>query len=74
MESEIEGPGVVGRPPVKWMNRVEEYMSERREGGRGRFHHERRECLNRENWRRFCRGHPLMGSSRREQGVRALGR
>ncbi|MCP5003018.1 MAG: hypothetical protein GY941_03575 [Planctomycetes bacterium] len=73
-KSEIEGPGVRGRPPVKWSNRVEEYMNERGVGGRGGLHHGRREYLDRENWRRFCRGHPLRGSSRRERGVRAIDR
>ena len=28
-ESEIEKSDVVGRPPVRWINRVEEYVRER---------------------------------------------
>ncbi len=28
-ESTTEGKGVRGRPPVKWINRVEEYWRER---------------------------------------------
>ncbi len=31
-ESRIEGTGVKGRPPVKWINRVEEYWRERLDG------------------------------------------
>ncbi len=73
-KSEIKGPGVRGRPPVKWSNRVEEYMNERVAIGRGGLHHGRREYLDRENWRHFCRGHPLRGSFRRERGIRAIDR
>ncbi len=31
-ESTTEGRGVRGRPPVKWINRVEEYWRERKSG------------------------------------------
>ncbi len=31
-ESTIEGRRVRGRPPVKWINRVEEYWRERESG------------------------------------------
>ncbi len=61
-ESKIEGRGVRGRPPVKWINRVEEYWSERT-GGRG-LECAERECLNRETWRQFCHSQPLGGGSR----------
>ncbi len=56
-ESTIEVRRVRGRPPVKWINRVEEYWRER-VGGRG-LECDERECLNRETWRQLCRGHPL---------------
>ncbi|KAK3893665.1 hypothetical protein Pcinc_002527 [Petrolisthes cinctipes] len=72
--SEVVGPGVRGRPPVRWQNRVEEYVKERNMRGRGGLEQVRRECWNRENWRHFCPGHPLEGSSRREQGVGAIDR
>ncbi|KAK3893161.1 hypothetical protein Pcinc_003002 [Petrolisthes cinctipes] len=72
--SEVVGPGVRGRPPVRWQNRVEEYVKERNMRGRGGLEQVRRECWNRENWRHFCRGHPLEGSSRRERGVGAIDR
>ncbi len=39
-ESMIEGKGVRGRPPVKWINRVEEYWRERG-GGRSLEYAER---------------------------------
>ncbi len=61
-ESTIEGRGVRGRPPVKWISRVEEYWRERA-GGRGMECTER-ECLNRETWRQLFRGHPLVVGSR----------
>ncbi len=32
-ESRIEGRGVKGTPPVKWMHRVEEYWREREWAG-----------------------------------------
>ena len=57
--SEIEGRGVRGRPPVRWLNRVDEYCRERSEwvtknkGGKA--------CLDRVRWRSFCCGHPLEG-------------
>ncbi|KAK3889856.1 hypothetical protein Pcinc_006182 [Petrolisthes cinctipes] len=69
--SEVVGPGVRGRPPVRWQNRVKEYVKERNMRGRGGLDQVRRECWNRENWRHFCRGHPLGG---RERGVRAIDR
>lgn len=61
-----------GRPLGRWKDRVREYLNERcvREGaGFGRA---RRECMDRERWRLFCRGHPLRGRYRRERAVRAI--
>ncbi len=56
-ECTIEGRGVRGRPPVKWINRLEEYWREReRAGGRGMECTER-ECLNRDTWRQLCLHH-----------------
>jgi len=73
-KSTIDGTGVRGRPPVKWENRVEEYMRERNRGRMQGLGYARNACQNRNNWRHFCRGHPLGGSSRRERGVRAIDR
>ena len=73
-ESEIDGIGVRGRPPVRWENRVEEYMRERNQGRMQGLGYARHACMDRSNWRLFCRGHPLGGSSRRERGVRAIDR
>ncbi len=50
-ESTIEGRGVRGRPPMKWINRVEEHWRETA-GGRGMECAER-ESLNRETWRQL---------------------
>ncbi len=58
-ESTIEGRGVRGRPPVKWINRVEGYWRERA-GGRD-LECAGRECLNRETWKQLCHGHPPCG-------------
>ncbi len=60
-ESAVEVGGVRGRPPVKWINRVEEYWRERA-GERG-LECTERECLNRETWRLLYCGHPLGGGS-----------
>ena len=57
--SEIEGRGVRGRPPVRWMSRVEEYYRERNGRGMNGLQGARRACLDRGSWRSFCRGHPL---------------
>ncbi len=46
--SEIEGGNVRGRPPVKWRDRVQEYVSERGEGFLGNLEQARRECQDRE--------------------------
>ncbi len=59
--SEIEG-GVRGRPPAKWRDRVQEYVRERGEGSLRNLEQARRECLDRETWKLFCRGHPLVGA------------
>ncbi len=56
-ESTIEGRGVVGRPPVKWINRVEEYWR-KRVGWLG-LEYANRECLNKETLGQLCRGHPM---------------
>lgn len=69
--SEVEEPGVRGKPQVKWENRVEEYMRERGSGG---LNQTKRESWHREKWRIFCHGHPLWVSSCREQGIRVVDR
>ncbi len=62
--SEIEGGNVRGRPPVKWRHRVHEYVRERGEGSKRNPEQARGECQDRERWRLFCRGHPLVGVPR----------
>ncbi len=62
--SEIEGENARGRPPVKWRDRVHKYVRERGEKALRNFGQARRECLDRESWKLFCRGHPLVGASR----------
>lgn len=47
-ESQIRGQGVAGRPPIKWINRTEEYL---KRGERVCVNDVKRECINRENWR-----------------------
>ena len=60
-KSSIEGVGVRGRPPVKWQDRVQEYVRERGVNGMRGLEQARKECKDRNRWRLFCRGHPLEG-------------
>ncbi len=62
--SEIEGGNVRGRRPVKWRDRLQEYVRER--GGRAlrNLEQARGGCQDRERWKLFCRGQPLVGASR----------
>ncbi len=46
--SEIEGGNVRGRPPVKWRDRVQEYVRERGEGSLRNLEQARQECQDRE--------------------------
>ncbi len=63
--SEIEGGNVRGRPPVKWRDRVQESVRERGEGYLRNLEQVRGgECQDRERWKLFCRGHPLVGAPR----------
>ncbi len=48
--SEIEGGNVKGRPPVKWRNRVQEYVRERSEGSLRNLEQARGECQDRQRW------------------------
>ncbi len=50
--SEIEGGNVRGRPPVKWRDRVQEYLRERGEGSLRNLEQARRVCQDRERWKR----------------------
>ncbi len=62
--SEIEGENVRRRPPVKWRDRVQEYARERGEGSLRNLDQIRKECQDRERWKLFCHGHPLVGAPR----------
>ncbi len=68
--SSIEGTNRRGRPLGRWKDRVKECVSERGVRGNG-LEWARRECMDRERWRSICRGHPLRGRFRGEQGIRA---
>ncbi len=72
--SESVGPNIRGRPPGRWRDRVKEYLCERVATRGRRLDQAKRECLDRERWRLFCRGDPLGGRSRRERDVRAIDR
>ncbi len=72
--SESVGPSSRGRPLGRWRDRVKEYKCERGATRGGGLDQAKRECLDRERWRLFCRGHPLGECSRRERGVRAIDR
>ncbi len=62
--SEIEGGNVIGQPLVKWRDRVQEYVRERGEGSLRKLEQARRERQDRERWKLFCHGHPLVGAPR----------
>ncbi len=55
---EIEGGNVRGRPPLK------RNVRERGEGSLRNLEQARRECQDRERWKLFCHGHPLVGAPR----------
>ncbi len=57
--SESVGPKSRGRAPGRWRDIVKLYMRERGATRRGGLDQARRECLDRERWRFFCRGHPF---------------
>ncbi len=61
--SEKEVENIRGGPPVKWRDRVQEYVKERGEGSLRNLEHARRECQDRERWKLFCCGHPPSQSS-----------
>ncbi len=46
---------------MKWRDRVQEYVRESGEGSLRNLEQARRECQDRERWKLFCRGHPLVG-------------
>ncbi len=62
--SEIEGGNVRGRPPVKWRDRMLKCVRERGRGSLRNLEQARRECQDREGWKLFCCGHPLVGAPR----------
>ncbi len=49
--SEIEGGNVRLRPPVKWRDRVQEYVTERGEGTLRNLEQAKRVCQDRERWK-----------------------
>ncbi len=62
--SEIEEGNVRGQPPVKWRDRVQEYVREKGEGFLRNLEQAMGECQDRERWKLFCRDHPLVGAPR----------
>lgn len=62
-ENRIEGKGVQGRPPVKWLNRVNENW-------RKRVGKQRIECVERECWNREAGGASAMAIPLQEQDVK----
>ncbi len=72
--SESVGPNSRGRSPGMWRDRVKEYMCERGATRRGGLDQAKRECLDRERWRLFCRDHTLGECFWRERGIGAIDR
>ncbi len=62
--SEVEGGNARGWLPEKWRDRVQKYVRKRGEGTLRNLEQARGECLDRERWKFFCRGHPLVGAPR----------
>ncbi len=52
--SESMGPNNRGRPPVRWRDRVKEYIRERGATRGGGLDQAKRECMDRKRWRLFC--------------------
>ncbi len=65
--SAIEGGNVRRQPPVKWRDRVQEYIRERGERFLRNLEQARGECQDRERWKLFCCGHPLVRAPRRRR-------
>ncbi len=53
--SSVEGSSRRGMPLGRWEDRVKECLSERGYG----LERAKREFIDKERWRSFCRGHPL---------------
>ncbi len=70
--SEIEGGNARGRPPVKWRDRVQEYVIKRGEGSLRNLELLRRECQDRERWKLFCHGYPVIVEEERGVHVHTL--
>ncbi len=68
------GPSSRGRPPVRWRDRVKEYMSARGASRGEGLNQTRRECLDRERWRLFCHGHTFEECTWRDRNIRAIDR
>ncbi len=65
--SEIGGGIVRGRPPVKCRDWVQEYVTERGEVSLRNLEQARGECRDRERWKLFCCGHPLVEAPRNKR-------
>ena len=52
-------------PVARLKDRVKEYMHEQ-VAGVGGIELAKRECMDKEWWRLFCHGHPLVGRSQKE--------
>ena len=55
----VDAVGARERPPVKWEDRLLEYLRERGYRRLRVIEDARIECMDRSKWRLFCFGHPL---------------
>ncbi len=69
--SSVTGPNKRGRPLGRWEDGTKEYASERGVKG-NELEWAGREGMDRGRWRCICRGHPLGGRFRRDQGVEVI--
>jgi len=60
----VDAAGVRGRPPIKWEDRLLEYLRGREDRRLRGIESARIECVDNNKWRLFCRGHPLEGVPR----------
>lgn len=70
-QSSVSGESGRGKTSMTWDGKVEGYIKERVTVIRG-IEVAKESCLDRELWRPFCHGHPLLGSSLVEQGLASI--
>ncbi len=68
--SKVDAGNVRGRPPIKWEDRVMEYVRLREDARMKGLEYMRVRYMDRCKWRLFCCGHPLEGVQRNRRQCR----